>query len=252
MFGRRVKTEQEIQAMREGGKLLATLFRDLRKQVGSGINELDLDKWVASEITALGAEPTYRTREVGFPATVCISTNDQVQHSIPSDYELMRGDVVNFDLVITYRGMKTDSGFTMVVDEVPTGDKKRLLDYTERALEAGIAAVNGETYTGDISAAVEKVLLAGKLGIVRELVGHGIGHGMHEAPDIPNYGRAGTGKLLKPGDTVAIEPISTLGGEAIRTLDDGWTLVTRDGSLSAQFEHTILVTETGAEILTKL
>lgn len=251
MFGR-VKTEAEIQAMRDGGKILATVFSGLKKQVHAGVNELELDAWVAKEIIALGAEATYRTSEVNFPATVCISTNDKVQHSIPSNYVLQKGDVVNFDLVITYKGMKTDSGFTMIVDEEASGDKKRLLEFTERALYAGIDMISGETRISDISAAIEEVLLQGKLGIVRELVGHGIGHSMHEAPDIPNYKMAGGGLLLRPGDTVALEPITTLGRGEITQDNDGWTLRTRDGSLSAQFEHTVLVTETGAEILTQL
>lgn len=248
----RVKTVAEIEAMREGGKLLAKIFDGLRAQVHAGVNELELDAWVAREIKACGAEATYRTAEVGFPATVCISTNDKVQHSIPTDYVLQKGDVVNFDLVIAYKGMKTDSGFTMLVDEEPSGSKQRLLDYTERALYAGIEAIKGPTWTSDISAAIERVLQKGRLGIVRELVGHGIGHSMHEEPDIPNYLTSSKGKLLRVGDTIAIEPISTLGRDEIYEDTDGWTLRTRDGSLSAQFEHTVLITESGSEILTSL
>lgn len=246
------KSAAEIDAMREGGKILATIFKDLKDQVHAGVNELELDRWVSQEIIAYGAQATYRTREVGFPATVCISTNDKVQHSIPVDYVLQQGDVINFDLVITYKGMKTDSGFTMLVDEVPSGDKKRLIEYTERALYAGIETIHGPTRTTDISAAIEKVLKEGQLGIVRELVGHGIGHRMHEDPDIPNYTSSSKGHLLQVGDTVAIEPITTLGNEAIYQDHDGWTLRTVDRSLSAQFEHTVLVTEDGYEILTQL
>lgn len=243
--------------MRDGGKILATIFDGLKKQIRAGVTERELDDWVTKEIIALGAEATYRTPEVGFPASICISTNDQIVHSIPTDYALQRGDVVGFDLVITYGGMKTDSAFTVVVDDSldsePVGDKKRLLEYTERSLYAGIDAIKGPVRTGDISAAIENVLREGKLGIVRELVGHGIGHSMHQAPDIPNYGTRGSGYLLEPGDTVAIEPMTTLGGEAIMTdQTDGWTIRTRDGSLAAHFEHTVLITESGAEILTAL
>ena len=250
-FGR-VKTDAEVQAMREGGKLLATIFGSLKKQIHAGVSERELDDWVTKEIIALGAEATYKTPEVNFPASICISTNDAIVHSIPTDYVLQKGDVVGFDLVITYKGMKTDSAFTVVVDEEPTGDKKRLMDYTERALYAGINAIKGPVRTGDISAAIEAVLVEGRLGIVRELVGHGIGHSMHQGPDIPNYGTAGKGYLLEPGDTIAIEPMTTLGGERIVTDKDGWTIRTRDGSLAAHFEHTVLITETGAEILTAL
>ena len=250
-FGR-VKTDADVQAMREGGKLLATIFGGLKKQIHAGVSERELDDWVTKEIIALGAEATYKTPEVNFPASICISTNDAIVHSIPTDYILQQGDVVGFDLVITYKGMKTDSAFTVVVDEEPTGDKKRLMDYTERALYAGIDAIMGPVRTGDISAAIEAVLVEGRLGIVRELVGHGIGHSMHQGPDIPNYGTAGKGYLLEPGDTIAIEPMTTLGGERIVTDKDGWTIRTRDGSLAAHFEHTVLITETGAEILTAL
>lgn len=250
-FGR-PKTDAELEAMREGGKLLATIFDGLKKQIREGVSERELDDWVLREIIALGAVATYKTPEVNFPASICISTNDKIVHSIPTDHVLQKGDIVGFDLVITYKGMKTDSAFTVVVDETPTGDKKRLLEYTERSLYAGIDAINGPVRTGDISAAIEKVLAEGKLGIIRELVGHGIGHNMHEAPDVPNYGTAGKGYLLEPGDTIALEPMTTLGGEGIMTDRDGWTIRTRDGSLAAHFEHTILITETGADILTAL
>lgn len=238
--------------MRDGGKLLATIYDGLKKQVHAGITELELDAWVAREITALGAVATYKTPEVNFPNAICISTNDEIVHGIPGDYALEKGDIVSFDLVITYADMKTDAAFTMVVDEQPTGAKKHLLTATERSLYAGIDAIKGPVRTGDIGAAVEEVLSAAKLGIVRELVGHGVGLEMHMAPDIPNYGRKGTGVLLQPGDTIAIEPMATLGGEKIKSDPDGWTIRTRDGSLSAHFEHTVLITETGAEILTQL
>lgn len=246
------KTPAELEAMRQGGRLLATIFDGLRKQVTAGVSERELDTWVACEIKALGAIATYKTPEVDFPATICISTNDQIVHSVPSDYVLQRGDVVSFDLVITYDGMKTDSAFTMLVDEQPSGDKKRLIEATERSLYAGIDAIHGPVRTGDIGAAVEKVLLGAQLGIVRELVGHGIGHQMHQAPDIPNYGQTGTGVLLQPGDTVALEPMAMLGGEQIYVDNDKWTIRTHDGSLAAHFEHTVLITDDGAEILTQL
>jgi len=246
------KTEQEIQAMREGGKILATVFQRLREQVKAGVSELELDAWADAEIKRLGATATYKTDEVNFPAAICISTNEQIVHSIPSDYVLQDGDVVSFDLVITYKGMKTDSAFTMVVGGKPNGVQKHLINNTERSLMAGIDAITGPVRAGDIGAAIEKVLSGAKLGIIRELVGHGIGHEMHEAPEIANYGRKGSGAMLKVGDTIAIEPMATLGGEKILMDDDGWTINTRDGSIAAHFEHTVLITETGAEILTQL
>lgn len=245
------KTEAEIQAMREGGKILAQIFEGLKQQVKPGVSEKELDTWVDAEIKARGAVATYKTDEVKFPAAICISTNDQIVHGIPTDYVLQEGDVVGFDLVITYKGMKTDSAFTMIVGK-GSGAQRHLLQATEQSLYAGIDAIKGPVRIGDISVAIEKVLKDAKLGIIRELVGHGVGHEMHEAPEIPNYGRKGTGGLLTPGDTIAIEPMATLGGEKITVDGDGWTINTWDGSLAAHFEHTVLITEDGAEILTRL
>jgi methionyl aminopeptidase len=246
------KTAAEIEAMREGGKILAQIFEGLKKQVKAGVTEKELDVWVDAEIKARGAIATYKTDEVKFPAAICISTNEQIVHSIPSDYVLQDGDVVSFDLVITYKNMKTDSAFTMVVGGKPNGVQKHLIQATERSLYAGIDAIKGPVRVGDIGAAIEKVLSDAKLGIIRELVGHGVGHEMHESPEIPNYGRKGSGPLLSPGDTIAIEPMATLGGEKISVEDDGWTISTWDGSIAAHFEHTVLITEDGAEILTQL
>lgn len=248
----KIKTPAEIEAMRECGKILATIFDGLKKQVKPGVSELELDAWVDAEIKKHGAIATYKTDEVNFPAAICISTNEQIVHGIPTAYVLQEGDVVGFDLVITYKNMKTDSAFTMVVGDKPNGVQKHLLSNTERSLYAGIDAIKGPVRIGDIGAAIEKVLKDAKLGIIRELVGHGVGHEMHEAPEIPNYGKKGTGGLLTPGDTIAIEPMATLGGERIIQDDDGWTISTRDGSLAAHFEHTVLITEDGAEILTQL
>lgn len=246
------KTAQDIQAMREGGKILATVFEGLKKQIVPGVSEKELDAWADKEIMRLGAIATYKTPEVEFPAAICISTNEQIVHGIPSDYVLQKGDIVSFDLVITYKGMKTDSAFTTVVGGEPNGVQKHLINATERSLFAGIDAIKGPVRVGDIGAAVEKVLKDAKLGIIRELVGHGVGHEMHQPPEVPNYGKKGTGAFLSVGDTIAIEPMATLGGERIKQDDDGWTISTRDGSLAAHFEHTVLITEDGAEILTQL
>jgi methionyl aminopeptidase len=246
------KTAAEIQAMREGGKILATIFEGLKQQVTPGVSELELDAWVEAEIKRHGAIATYKTSEVEFPAVICISTNEQIVHGIPTDYVLQAGDIVGFDLVIEYKKMKTDSAFTMVVGNNPNGVQKHLLKATERSLYAGIDAIKGPVRIGDIGAAVEKVLKEAKLGNIMDLVGHGVGHEMHEAPEVPNYGKKGSGGLLKPGDTIAIEPMATLGGNRIVQDADGWTISTKDGSLAAHFEHTVLITEDGAEILTQL
>ncbi len=247
-----LKTPEQIQAMREGGKIIAHIFADIREFIHAGMSEKDVDAFVEGRIKHYGAIATYKTSEVNFPGVICISTNDEVVHGVPTDYVFEKGDVVSFDLVVTYKDMKTDSAFTMVVDDQPTGAAKHLINTTERSLYAGIDAIKGPVYTGDIAAAVEKVLREGKLGIIRELVGHGVGLKMHMPPDIPNVGRKGTGVLLKPGDTIAIEPMATLGSEKVVTLDDEWTFASRDGTLAAHFEHTVLITENGAEIITSL
>jgi methionyl aminopeptidase len=248
------KTADQIEAMRQGGKILATVLTGVKKYVQPGMTGLEVNEWVEKEIVRLGATPTYKEPVPNFPGVICISVNDAIVHGVPTEYAFEKGDVVGFDLVLTYKGMKTDSAFTMVVGEQPSGAVKHLLNATERSLYAGIDAIKGQgTYTGDIGAAIEKVLSEGKLGIIRELVGHGVGQEMHMKPDVPNYGRKGSGVLLHPGDTIAIEPMATLGGERIYTdPDDQWTILTQDGSLAAHFEHTVLITENGAEILTQL
>lgn len=247
------KTPQQLVDMRECGRMLATIYDELRQKVAPGMSELDANNFVAQRIKDFGAEATYLTDEVKFPGVVCVSTNEQLVHSPATDYVFEQGDVVSFDLVISYRGMKTDSAFTMVVGEEPKGVKKHLLHATEQSLYAGIDAISGSgTRVGDISVAIEAVLTKAKLGIIRELVGHGVGLQMHMPPEVPNWGRKGTGPVLRAGDTIAIEPMASLGGEKIVTEDDGWTISMKDGSLGAHFEHTVLITETGAEILTKL
>lgn len=248
------KTPDQIQAMREGGKILATILNDLKQFVQPGVTSKEADAWVANEIIRHGATATYREPVPDFPGVICISVNEAIVHGVPTNYAFEVGDVVGFDLVITYKDMKTDSAFTMVVGEQPSGAVKHLLNATERSLYAGINAISGDgTKTGDIGAAVEKVLSEGKLGIIRDLIGHGVGLEMHMGPDVPNYGHKGSGVTLSTGDTIAIEPMATLGGEKIITdSDDHWTISTRDGSLAAHFEHTVLITDSGVEILTQL
>lgn len=246
------KTPDQLQAMRDGGKILARIFADIREYVQPGMTELDVNDFVATKIKEYGATPTYREPVPDFPGVICISTNEEIVHGVPTDYEFEVGDVASFDLVITYRGMKTDSAFTMVIGEESKGATKHLISLTEKSLYAGIAAIHGDgTTTNEIGAAVEAVLSKDKLGIIRELVGHGVGLEMHMPPDVPNYRIRGHDTVLRTGDTIAIEPMATLGGERVVTSrDDGWTISTRDGSLAAHFEHTVLITEDGAEILT--
>ena len=246
------KTPEQIQAMREGGRILAQIFADIKQFVRVGMTGIEVDDFVGTKIKQYGAEATYRTSEVKFPGNICISVNDEIVHGIPTEVPFESGDIVSFDLVIAYKGMKTDSAFTIVIGEAPKGAVKHLIHATERSLFAGIDAIKGPVYAQDIGRAVEKVLAEAKLGIIRDLVGHGVGLEMHMTPEIPNYDTGRKGELLRVGDTIAIEPMATLGGERILVDDDEWTIRTRDGSLAAHFEHTVLILEHGAEILTTL
>ncbi len=246
----RVKTDPQIQAMREGGAMLATVLTILRKETLPGVTPKDLARRARQELRALGGEPAFLGYQ-GYPDVICISVNSQVQHSIPTDKPLQPGDIVNLDFGVKHKGMITDGGITFCVGEKPTADQQRLLQGTERALQAALDVVKDGCRVGDVSAAIEDVLKRHKLGIVRELVGHGVGYELHEDPEIPNYGSKGTGPVLRAGMTIAIEPIANLGHEEIVGDHDGWTLWTADGSLSAQFEHSVLVTANGCEVLTQ-
>ncbi len=232
--------------------MTAKILKLMTQTAKAGMTPKDLAKIAAEELKKLGGEPAFLGYE-GFPDVICISVNDQVQHSIPSKIPLANGDVVNFDFGAKYKGMITDAGTTVIIGgKALNEDDERLLKGTEAARDAAISLVKAGVFIGDISAAIETVLRAHRLGIVRELVGHGVGHELHEDPEIPNYGRSGTGPKLEAGMTIAIEPITTLGSPEIFIEHDGWTIKSWDGTNSAQFEHTLLVTETGCEILTKL
>lgn len=239
--------------MRTSGRMLATVLKLIAQKVEAGMTPKDVSALAAQELSRLGGQPSFKGFE-GYPDIICISTNHEVQHSIPNDHVFADGDIVNFDFGVTYQGMVTDAGISLSIGGPDKADKagRRLLEGTERALYAGIDQVRDGARVGDISAAIQAVLQSYDLGIVRELVGHGVGYELHEDPEIPNYGTKGTGPVLKAGMTIAIEPITTLGDHRIFQTRDGWTLMTVDGSRSAQFEHTVLVTETGAEILTQV
>lgn len=243
-----VKTEAEIEAMRRSGQILATVLSYLAQQTNAGLTPKDMSKLAADKLKELGGQPSFKGYR-GYPDIICISVNDQVQHSIPTEVPFKEGDVINYDFGVTYNNMITDGGITVGVGKI-NSDAKRLIEGTKNALYKGVDVVRDGVRVGDVSAAIEEELNRHKLGIVRELVGHGVGHELHEPPEIANYGSKGTGPILRAGMTIAIEPITTLGDYKIVSDPDGWTLWTEDGSLSAQFEHTILVTKNGAEILT--
>lgn len=244
----RVKTAEEIVHMRESGRMLAAVLKEIKKTVEPGMSGLDVSALVRRELKGFGAAASFLGYQ-GFPDVICISVNDAVVHGIPNKQPFKNGDVIGFDFGVTFGGMITDSAFSMCLGTA-TKSQQRLLKTTERAMYAGIDQLKDGVRVGDIAAAIQKVLDGGNLGIVRELVGHGVGHYVHEDPNIPNYGVSGTGHILAEGMTIAIEPMATLGDYRVKLDPDNWTIRTVDGSLSAHFEHTILITKDGADILT--
>lgn len=248
------KTAEDITAMRTSGRILATVLDLIGKTVEPGATPQDMAFLAKRELKKLGGtSPFYgQPGPPPFPDIICISVNDTVQHAIPDATPFEAGDIVNFDFGVTYQKMITDGGVTLCIGGQPDLNARRLLDGTKLALDNALAVVCDGCRVGDISAVIGQTLRQYQLGIVRELTGHGVGYQLHEEPDIFNYGKAGTGPQLKSGMTIAIEPIATLGQPHIYQDDDGWALRTADGSLAAQFEHTVLVTDDGCEILTKL
>jgi len=244
--------EKKITAMRAGGKIMARIFAELKDYTKAGLTGREVSDWVEKKILEAGAQVAYYEPEVNFPGSICISVNDELIHGTPKDIPFEEGDKISYDLVIKYQGYYVDSAFTMIIGK-PTAAQKHLLSFTESSLYEGIEQVKAGAKLGDIGAAVEKTLEKGKLGVIRNYVGHGIGKSMHMPPEVPNYGKKGQGYELKAGDTICIEPMSSLGkpDTVVVEDDDGWTVCLRDGSLGCHFEHTILVTEDGYEILTQ-
>jgi len=245
-----IKSASEIESMRRGGRILASVLASLSAVLKPGMTTLEMDEMAAQQIKAAGATAAFMGHE-GFPKSVCVSVNDEVVHGIPGKRMLREGDLVGLDLGITLDGLVTDGAVTVPLGNV---DKKaqRLLKITQEALLLGVDRARAGNRIGDISAAIERHLRSANLGIIKELAGHGVGYDLWEDPHIPNLGSPGTGATLKPGMTIAIEPMASLGQPAIQVLSDGWTIVTKDHSLAAQFEHTVLITERGsAEILTQ-
>ncbi|MBR0133666.1 type I methionyl aminopeptidase [Candidatus Saccharibacteria bacterium] len=245
--------QKKVAAMRAGGKIMARIFDELRDYTKAGMTGKEIDAWVAKKIVDYGCGVAYYEPEVDFPGSICISVNDELIHGIPKDIPLEEGDKVSYDLVIKYNGYYVDSAFTMIVGKASAA-QKHLLSFTESALYEGIDKVRPGAKLGDIGYAVQKQLEKGKLGVITNYVGHFIGNKMHLEPEVPNYGKRGHGYTLKVGDTLCIEPMSSLGkpDNIVVEGDDGWTVCLKDGSLGAHFEHTVLVTEDGYEILTQL
>ena len=245
------KSPVEIEKLRSSGRMVRQLLGEIREQVHPGVTTLDLEKFVVKRLKELGARPAFKGYR-GYPCCLCASINDEVIHGIPSDRrKLKEGDILSLDMGVVLDGYVGDSALTVPVGTIDES-AQRLLNVTEDALELGIDKVRLGNRLGDISASVQEYAEKNGFSVVREFVGHGIGKALHEEPQIPNFGQAGHGPLLKEGMVFAIEPMVNAGGAAVRVLDDNWTAVTVDGGLSAHFEHMVAVTRNGPDILTRL
>ena len=245
-----LKSEAEMELIARASEIVAEVLDQAEEQVRPGVSTAKLDAWAEDLIRSYeGATPAFKGL-YGFPATLCTSINEEVVHGIPSpDRALAEGDIISIDVGVRYEGYYGDSSVTLPVGEVDSA-VANLLEVTREALMRGIEAARPGGHIGDISAAIQAVGEAADYGIIRELVGHGIGSKPHEEPQVPNIGRAGHGVRLRPGLVLAIEPMFNLGGPEIRMLDDDWTVVTADGLVSAHFEHTVAITQKGPRILT--
>ena len=243
-----MKSSREIETMRRSGKITSKVLGDLMRTAKPGMTTRELDALAEKGIRALGGVPTFMGYH-GYPSSICTSVNREVVHGMPGDYVLADGDLLSIDIGTTFEGYVSDSAVTVPIGNI-SQTARRLLTVTQECLMHGIAQMYKGKRLGDIGAAVQKHAEANGYGVVRELVGHGIGTKMHEEPQVPNYGTAGAGMELRPGLVLAIEPMITEGTFAVETLKDGWTVVTADGKLAAHFEHTIAITEEGPRILT--
>lgn len=250
----KLKNTEEIVHLRESGKRLARVLLAVRDAIAPGVTTGELDRLAEKLIREGGDIPPFKGytphgARRPFPASLCVSVNDEIVHGIPGERVIEEGDIVSIDLGVTHQGLITDSALSVVVGDAPK-EVRKLVERTHEALMLGIKAARGGARIGDIGAAIEAVAHAEGYGVVRELGGHGVGHAVHEEPYVPNYGKKGTGPVLKPGMVLALEPMFTLGREDVRLMPDGYTIITEDGSLSAHWEHTILITDGAPEILT--
>lgn len=243
-----IKSSKDLSLIRIAGQKLAEILEDAKQFATIGVNLLELEKHIHDSIQARESTPSFLGYE-GYPNASCLSLNNQVVHGIPRDYALQDGDILGIDVGLWYKGVCVDGAITVCIGE-PSTKALNLIEQTQEALEAGIRAVKPYRRVGAISHAVQEVAEKYNLGIVRALTGHGVGHAVHESPQIPNFGRISDGSILKPGMVLAIEPMFTLGSGEVLTEIDGWGIISADGSLSAHFEHTVIVTKSGAEIVT--
>ena len=244
-----IKTPREIELMVVAGEIVGDTHKYLIPYLKPGITTEQIDSLARDYIIKRGATPSCYHYN-GYPANICISINEEVVHGIASKRKLKDGDIVTLDICACYKGYHGDSAWSYAIGNV-SEEKKFLLEHTEKALYEGLSVIKEGTRVGDIGYAVSKYATEHDLGVVKELVGHGVGSSLHEDPEVPNYGKKGTGPVLKAGMVIAVEPMLNLGTADVYLLDDDWTVVTADGCRSAHFEHTILVTKDGYTILTK-
>jgi methionyl aminopeptidase len=244
-----IKSEREIELLKVAGEIVGKTHHYLEQYIKPGITTKELDTLAEEFILKEGATPSFKGL-YGFPGCICISINEEVVHGIPGKRKLREGDIVTLDIGACYKGYHGDSAWTYAVGKI-SKKKQDLMKQTEEALFAGLSVIHDGAHVGDIGYAVENVAKKYKLGVVKELVGHGVGTKVHEEPDVPNYGKKGTGPLLKEGMVIAVEPMLNMGTAEVFMLDDDWTIITGDDLPSAHFEHTVVVTKDGYTILTK-
>ena len=248
--GIEIKTKQELDKMRTAGRAVGEILQKLTDMIKPGVTTKDINEFAEKYVRSLKMMPAFLGYR-GYPASACVSINDEVVHGIPNASRVLKeGDIVSVDMGVIYEGYYGDAAKTYAVGSI-SDTANKLLKITELSLQKAIEQVLPDKRLGDVSYAVQKTVEDAGFSVVRDFVGHGIGRAMHEEPPIPNFGKAGTGVKLQPGMVLAVEPMVNVGGYEVNILDDGWTVVTRDGSLSAHFEHTIAITEEGHEILTK-
>ena len=252
-----IKTEEEIKIIAEGGKILASVLRELEKMVKPGITTIELDRAAEALILSRGAKPAFKGY-AGFPYSLCASVNENIVHGFPSGYVLKEGDIIKLDLGVLYKGFNTDSAITVLVGSFSAQggpasgwEVKRLMDVTKKSLRLGIKKAKVGNTIGDIGNTIQRFVEDQGFGVVRDLCGHGIGKEVHEDPKVPNFGKRGGGDNLREGMVICIEPMITMGDYNLKKSSDGYGYATRDGSLSAHFEHTIAITDKGPRILTE-
>ncbi len=244
-----LKSKREIEIMREGGKILAGVLSELKKYVRAGLTTLDIDRKAAALIRERGGAPAFKGYR-GYPAYICTSLNEQVVHGIPSERKIREGDMLSVDVGVKYMGYYTDAARTWVIGAGSREAGELIRAARDSLYKAGLEQIQPGNKLGDVSHAIQKFIESQGFGVVRDFVGHGIGRGIHEEPQVPNFGKPGRGLKLEPGLVIAVEPMVTQGSHEVVILEDGWTVVTRDGKLSSHHEDTIAITESGPELLT--